>query len=71
MRKVLMFVIGTLSGVAIGVAVALMISPLSGEAMREEARLQFDEMLAEAQRAADVKRVELEAEYADLTTHRH
>jgi gas vesicle protein len=63
-----MFIIGTVCGVTIGTAVALLVSPMSGEAMREEAHARFEGMLEDAQAAATARRVELEAEYADLTT---
>ena len=68
MRKILMFAIGGLCGVTIGAMTALMLSPLSGEAMREEAQTRFDEMLMDAQAAATARQVALEAEYAELTT---
>jgi gas vesicle protein len=61
------FVIGVLCGVTVGGVVALLLSPASGDAMRRQARGRFDELMHEAQQAAEARRVELETQLADLT----
>ena len=67
MRRLLMFAVGIGSGLAFGAAVALMLSPASGEAMRREARSRFDGLLRDAEEAANARRRELETELAALT----
>jgi gas vesicle protein len=67
MRRVMFFVIGILSGVTVGAAAALLFSPASGDSMRRDARRRFDELLRDAQQAAEARRIELETELADLT----
>lgn len=67
MRRVMLFTIGILCGITVGVGAALLLSPASGEAMRRDARERFDELMREAQHAAENRRTELEAELADLT----
>ena len=67
MRRMMFFAIGTLSGITVGAAAALLLSPASGDAMRRDARRRFDELLRDAQQAAEARRIELETELADLT----
>ncbi|MHB8628320.1 MAG: YtxH domain-containing protein [Aggregatilineales bacterium] len=67
MRRMMFFVIGILCGVTVGGVAALLLSPASGDAMRHEARERFDELMREAQKAAEARRVELETQLADLT----
>ncbi len=67
MRRVMFFGIGALCGAIVGAALSLLNAPASGNEMRDEARTHFNEMLHEAQNAAEVRRVELEAQLADLT----
>jgi len=67
MRRVMLFMIGILCGITVGVGAALLLSPASGEAMRRDARERFDELMREAQQAAENRRTELETELADLT----
>ena len=67
MRRVMLFMIGILCGITVGVGAALLLSPASGETMRRDARERFDELMREAQQAAENRRTELEAELADLT----
>jgi len=67
MRRVMFFVIGILCGVTVGAAAALLLSPASGDTMRRDARRRFDELMRDAQQAAEARRVELETELADLT----
>jgi len=67
MRRLVMFAVGIGSGLAFGAAVALLLSPASGEAMRREARSRFDELMRDAEEAAEARRRELEAELAAMT----
>ena len=67
MRRMMFFLIGILCGVTVGVGAALLLSPASGEAMRRDARERFDELMREAQQAAEARRIELETQLADLT----
>ena len=67
MRRTLLFVIGILCGITVGGVAALLLSPASGNAMRHDARERFDDLLREAQQAAEARRAELEAQLADLT----
>lgn len=68
MRRLMFFTGGVLCGVMIGAAVALLLAPASGDSMREDARRRFDEMMVEAQLAADKRRRELETQLAEMTT---
>ncbi len=68
MRKLLIFTAGILTGSTIGAAVAILLAPASGDDMRNEARERFRQLLDESARAAAERRVELEAELAQLTT---
>ncbi len=67
MRRLAFFVIGLLSGALIGAAASLLTVPASGNALRQDARNRFDNLLADAQQAAESRRTELEAELATLT----
>jgi gas vesicle protein len=68
MRRLMFFAGGVLCGVVIGAAVALLLAPASGDAMREDAQSRFDGMLTEARLASERRRRELEAELAELTS---
>lgn len=68
MRRLMFFTGGVLCGVVIGAAVALLLAPASGDSMRDDARRRFDEMMVEAQLAADKRRRELETQLAEMTT---
>ncbi|HVO42297.1 MAG TPA: YtxH domain-containing protein [Aggregatilineales bacterium] len=68
MRKIMFFVIGALLGVLLGATIALLLTPKSGDAMRDDARRRFDGMLDDARQAADAKQHQLETELAQMTT---
>lgn len=67
MRRLMFLFIGVLCGGVVGAAVSLLSAPASGDAMRDEARSRFDEMMEEARLAAETRRVELETQLAELT----
>ncbi|MCL4237181.1 MAG: YtxH domain-containing protein [Anaerolineae bacterium] len=68
MQRALAFVGGVLSGGAIGTAVALFLSPQSGDAMRAGLRGRYQRALQAGREAAAQRRVELEAQLAALTS---
>jgi gas vesicle protein len=70
MRRVTFFFLGALSGGVLGAILALLFTPHSGDAMRREARLTYDELIEEAQLAAQTRRLELERQLTELTTPR-
>ncbi len=67
MRKLMFFVGGILCGVAIGAALALLLAPASGDAMRSDAQHRFDNMMSEARLASERRRRELEAQLTEMT----
>ncbi len=68
MRRFAFFLIGALCGGVIGAAFSVLNAPASGNAMREEARVRFDEMLDEAKMASETRRAELESQLTALTS---
>jgi gas vesicle protein len=64
MNKLLSIGLGLAVGAAIGVVAIVLFSPQSGPALRRNLRESYQETLAEARRAADIRRAELEAELA-------
>ena len=67
MRRTGMFLVGLLMGGLVGLVLALLLAPNSGERMRKEAQDYYDQLLAEARRAADERRKALEMELQDLS----
>ena len=68
MRRLMFFAGGVLCGAVIGAAVVLLLTPSSGDAMRDDARHRFDDMLSEAKRASEQRRRELEEQLAQMTS---
>ncbi len=68
MRRLMFFVGGILCGLAIGAALALLLAPASGDAMRSDAQHRFDNMMTEARLASDRRRRKLEAELTEMTS---
>ncbi len=68
MRRLMFFAGGVLCGVMIGATVALLLTPASGEAMRGDARHHLDDAMADARRASEERRKELEAQLARMTS---
>ena len=67
MRRTGMFILGIGLGTAVGVILALLLAPDSGEKMRREAREYYEQLLAEARKAAEERRKALEMELNELT----
>ena len=66
LHKVVLFGIGVVSGAVLAGIATLLLSPDSGNAIRRQAREQFDDLLDDAQSAAEARRTELETQLADL-----
>lgn len=67
MQRIKMLFWGLLLGVTVGVLLALFFTPRSGERMRREAKAYYEQLLAEARKAAEERRKELEMELGELT----
>ena len=67
MRRMLMFAGGLMCGALIGATVVLLLTPASGETVREDAKDRVDGAMSEARKAADRRRRELEAELEAMT----
>ncbi len=68
MRRLMFFAGGVLCGAVIGATVALLLTPSSGDAMRDDAKHRFDDMMSEARRASEQRRKELEAQLVQMTS---
>ncbi len=60
MRNILAFMAGAMCGAIVGAVAALMLAPMSGGEIREQALQRFDELVKEGKQAADERRAELE-----------
>lgn len=67
MRKLLLFTVGLLLGLAFGGAIMLLLTPASGKQVRGQAQTRYQEAMQAAREASDAKRKALEAELATLT----
>jgi len=66
MRKFFSFLFGCMLGAPVGAAVAIMLAPESGDAMRGQIQLQLDQIVEEGKRAAAVQRADLQSRLEDL-----
>lgn len=66
MRKLSGFLAGLMSGAIVGTVAALLLAPMSGRELQAQTRNQFDTLIKDARQAADVKRVQLEAQLEAL-----
>lgn len=66
MRRLMFFAGGLVCGALIGVTVVLLLTPASGEALRDDTRERVNGAMSEARMAAERKRQELEAELAQM-----
>lgn len=66
MRKLLAFVFGMLLGAVVGVAIATLLAPESGEEMRGQIQSRVQNVVDEGKRAAAERRVELESQLDQL-----
>ncbi|NDJ77829.1 MAG: YtxH domain-containing protein [Chloroflexi bacterium] len=68
MRRIAAFVGGVASGTAVGTVLGLLLTPASGETMREGLRQHIANAREAGQAAAEQKQAELEARWQTLTT---
>ena len=68
MRRLLAFFGGILSGGAIGTAAALLFTPASGNEMRSGIKARYEAALEAGRTAAAEKRLEMEAQLAEMTS---
>ena len=66
MRRFVLFVLGLSLGGLVGLTLALLFTPASGDQLRKEAQDYYEELLAEARRAADERRQTLRMELNTL-----
>ncbi|GIK62878.1 MAG: hypothetical protein BroJett018_06720 [Chloroflexota bacterium] len=67
MRKILVFGAGLLAGAIIGAGVSLLLTPASGDDLREGTKERYKRVLEESAKAAAERRAQLEAELAEMT----
>jgi len=66
MRRAMSFLTGTLMGGLVGVTLALLLTPASGNELRGQLQTRIQNIQAEIKAAAVSRRVELEAQLAEL-----
>ena len=66
MQKALNLVLGLVLGGLVGSAVALLLTPMSGDELRMEVRDYSRQVRSEVEQAANARRAELERELANL-----
>ena len=66
MNRILAFTAGALCGALVGALVALLLTPMSGAELQEQARTRFEEVVEEGRKAADQRRAELERQLRQL-----
>ena len=62
MSKLTGFLAGAMSGAIVGTVSALLLAPMSGRDLQNRAREEFDNLVDDAKSAAELKRVQLEAQ---------
>jgi gas vesicle protein len=67
-RRLLFFALGILFGAAVGSALAMLLTPTSGNDLRKRAKNHVRRAMKEAQRAAEARRIEMERQLDALTT---
>ncbi len=66
MHKIFSFMAGAICGALVGGVTALLLTPASGDELRQQATNRWEEALTEARRASQLKQMELEAEFERL-----
>ena len=66
MNKIFNFMTGGIIGALIGGVMILLMTPSSGEELRDTAQSRFDGFLSEVRQSAAQRRAELEAQLEDL-----
>jgi gas vesicle protein len=68
MRRLMFFVGGAVCGAVIGASLALLLTPASGDALRDGVKIRVEEAKTAGQLAANQRRRELEAQLAEMTS---
>jgi len=66
MRRLFTFLTGAIFGGLVGAALALILTPASGEQLRGNIQSRYIELRDEVQQAAETRRVELEEQLREL-----
>lgn len=66
MNKSLSFLAGALCGAIVGATAAILLAPTSGEQLRQDMVLRWEEALAEARQAMEDTRLELQAQFEQM-----
>jgi gas vesicle protein len=66
MSKVFGFLAGAMCGAIVGAVAALLLTPDSGGALREQASKRLNELMEEGRKAAAARRAELMDEFEDM-----
>lgn len=66
MQKIAMFIFGAALGGLVGSALALLLTPMAGARLRSEVQNYKNQLIEEVERAAALRRKELERELASL-----
>lgn len=70
MRRILMFLAGSMCGALVGAVAALLLAPASGEKLRSQLRQRYQGLVDEVRQAYQARRAQLEAELEALRTPR-
>jgi gas vesicle protein len=68
MKKVTSFLSGAVMGALVGVTLALLLTPVSGEELRGQMQTKAQQIQIEVKEAAEARRSDLEAQLANLRT---
>ena len=66
MNKFLAFMGGLLSGAIVGAVITLLLTPSSGDDVKQQARQRYNDVLDEGRKAAEARRAEVIAEFEAL-----
>lgn len=66
MNKMISFLAGALCGAVVGATAALLLTPESGEDLRQDIVTRWEEALAEARQAMEETRKELQAQFEQM-----
>jgi gas vesicle protein len=68
MRRLMFFAGGLVCGALIGATIVLLLTPASGDAIRDDTRERVNDAMSEAHVASERRRQEMEAELARMTS---
>ncbi|KPK11914.1 MAG: hypothetical protein AMJ56_05455 [Anaerolineae bacterium SG8_19] len=66
MNKIISFLAGALCGAVVGATAALLLTPESGDDLRQDIVTRWEEALAEARQAMDETRKELQVQFEQM-----